>query len=271
MKDQASQLREMSNHNDDFYSRAESTRILAVTSGKGGVGKTNVSVNLSIALAKENWRVGIFDADLGLANIDVMLGLTPQLHLGHLLFGNATLDDILLEGPSGVTIVPASSGLEKMVSLSDYEQGILWSKLYPLLARLDCLLIDTAAGISRMVLDLLAKADPILLVVSDEPTSMVDAYALVKVLEKRVAGKRIEVIVNSVESEEEGLDIFTKLNTVTQNFLKRELDYLGWVAYDNKISEAVRAQKAIMEWKPLSPASRSYIRLARKLDPILRG
>lgn len=265
MMDQASFLRTMSNRQGEFFQQAASTRILAVTSGKGGVGKTNVALNLAIALSHENRRVGLLDADFGLANVDVLLGLAPRNHLAHLIFGDATLDDIVLEGPGGVAIVPASSGLERMANLSGSEKNMLWAKLHPLLARLDLLMIDTAAGISSTVMDFLVRAEMILLVCSEEPTSLVDAYALVKVLEKRSPGKRILVVVNSVESEERALEVFNQLNQVIGRFLKREAEFLGWVVFDEAVTQAVRKQKAVMDWKPMAPASRSYVRLARKL------
>lgn len=265
MADQASQLREMAGVHLDFFSRVSNARVLAVTSGKGGVGKTNLAVNLSIALSRNGGKVAILDADFGLANIDVLLGLTPRFHLAHLLYGDATLDDIVLQGPGGVLIVPASSGLERMVNMSDWEKELLWTKLYPLLSRVDWLIVDTAAGISNMVTDFLVKAHEVILVCSDEPTSLVDAYALVKVLESKSAGKTIQMVVNNVDSDAEGREIHRQLSRVVQNFLKREIDYLGWVASDTDVPEAVRRQQALMEWSPGSDAAKSYMRLARKL------
>lgn len=271
MNDQASHLRELTRMQEDSFARAERTRIVAVTSGKGGVGKTNVATNLAIALAKTGSRVGVLDADFGLANIDVLLGLSPKQHLAHLLFGDATLEDILLPGPEGITIIPASSGMERMASLSDRDKDLLWVKLHPVLARLDWLIIDTAAGISNMVMDFLVKAHEILLVCSDEPTSLVDAYALVKVLEKKAPGKSVHLVANSMQSAEQAEEIHRQLNMVTQNFLRRDIDFLGYVAFDGNVMEAVRKQQAVMAWKPLSPASRSFVRLARRLQEIFEA
>lgn len=265
MTDQAADLRTLSKPGSDFQARVDATRTVAVTSGKGGVGKTNVAVNLALALAREQSRVAILDADFGLANIDILLGLTPQLHLAHLLFGKATLSDILIDGPGGVTIVPASSGLERMTRLSSADKDSLWVRLHPLMARIDWLIIDTAAGIADSVMDFLARAEDVLLVCSDEPTSLVDAYALVKVLEKRQPGKTIRVVVNAVDSEGTAQAVFEKLRSVTLSFLKRDIDYLGWVAEDPAVPEAVRHQQAVFLHRPMCPASRSYVRLARRL------
>ena len=265
MNDQASDLREITLQREDFYGRAAAAHVVAVSSGKGGVGKTNLAVNLSISLANLGNRVCILDADFGLANIDVLLGLAPKEHLAHVLFGDARLDDIILEGPAGISIIPASSGMEKMTNLTPRDKDLLWAKLHGVMARMDWLIIDTAAGISPMVMDFLVRAEEVLLVCNVEPTSLVDAYALVKVLEMRSAGKPVRMVVNGVYTDAEGREVHGQLNQVTESFLHRTVDYLGWVAFDDNVPAAVRMQRAVTDWKPGCAASRSYVRLAKAL------
>lgn len=239
--------------------------ILAVTSGKGGVGKTNVVINLAVSLARLGHRVGILDADFGLGNIDVMLGLTPTLHLGHVLSGERPLDDIIIEGPLGVQIIPAGSGIRALTALTASQ----WTKLAGVIKRvaldLDFLLIDTAAGISDNVIELLLLAERVLVVTSFEPTAVVDAYAMVKILTAAAPSKDVGIVVNAAgDADESGL-VFRQLDIASSRFLHRGLRYYGYVVQDPAVREAVLVQRPIVDHLPQSPASRCFRILASRI------
>jgi flagellar biosynthesis protein FlhG len=239
--------------------------ILAVTSGKGGVGKTNVVINLAVSLARLGHRVGILDADFGLGNIDVMLGLTPTLHLGHFLSGERPLEDIIIEGPLGVQIIPAGTGIRALTALTAGQ----WTKLAGVIKRvalhLDFLLIDTAAGISDNVVELLLLSERVIVVTSFEPTAVVDAYAMVKILTAAAPSKDVGIVVNAArDSDESGL-VFRQLDIASSRFLHRGLRYYGFVVHDPAIREAVLVQRPIVDHLPQSPASRCFRILASRI------
>jgi flagellar biosynthesis protein FlhG len=239
--------------------------ILAVTSGKGGVGKTNVVINLAVSLARLGHRVGILDADFGLGNIDVMLGLTPTLHLGHVLSGERQLEDIMLEGPLGVQIVPAGTGIRAMTALTASQWTRLGAVIKRLAMGLDFLLIDTAAGISDNVVELLMMAERVLVVTSFEPTAVVDAYAMVKILTAASPNKDVGIVVNAArDSDESGL-VFRQLDIASSRFLHRGLRYYGFVVQDPAVREAVLVQRPIVDHLPQSPASRCFRILASRI------
>jgi len=239
--------------------------VLAITSGKGGVGKTNVTVNVAIAMARLGLRVGVLDADFGLGNVDVLLGLAPGGHVGHVITGEKTLDDVVVRGPHGITIIPASSGLQSMTALSAVQRGRLLTALDEARRDLDYLLIDTAAGISANVMDMLKLAERVVLVTSPEPSAVVDAYALTKVLTGTDAAKEIGVIVNGTPNAEEAGVVFRQLDTATRRFLKRTIAYYGHVADDPAVRDSVLVQRAIVDYLPQSPASRCYRIVASRL------
>ena len=248
---------------DDRNGRAAVT--IAVTSGKGGVGKTSVVVNLAVALARMRARVAILDADFGLGNVDVLLGLAPQSHLGHLLAGEKSIDDIMLQGPQGVRIIPASSGLRELTSLTDSQWMRLSDALTHVCENLDFLLIDTAAGVSDNVVELLLSAQRVLVVTSLEPSAMVDAYAMVKVLCTSEPGKEIGVLVNGARDGEEAEMVFRQLDIASTRFLQRGLRYYGFVPFDPAVREAVLEQRPIVDHRPQSPASRCFRMLATRI------
>ena len=221
-------------------------QVVAVTGGKGGVGKTNVSVNLGVAMAGLGRRVTLLDADLGLANVDVLLGLKPQRTLKDVLDGECELREVLLEGPQGLRIVPAASGLQEMVKLGPQEHAGLISAFSEIAHQMDVLIIDTAAGISDEVVSFLCAAQEVILVVCNEPTSITDAYALIKVLNQRYGIDRVRVVANMVRSDEDGEAVFAKLVNVTDRFLDMSLLFAGSIHYDDHLKRAVQKQRAVV-------------------------
>jgi flagellar biosynthesis protein FlhG len=244
---------------------------LAVTSGKGGVGKTNVVVNLAVALRRLQKRVAILDADFGLGNVDVVLGLAPPYHLGHLLEGERSIREIMVEGPNGVQIIPAGSGLQELTTLSSQQWERLNEAFDSVTCDLDYLLIDTAAGVSDNVLELLTAAHRILLVTSLEPTAMVDAYALIKIMTQTDPRKAIGLLVNGARDAEEADLVFKQLDLAATRFLHRRLQYYGFIEHDPAVREAVLVQRPIVTHMPQSPASRSFRILASRISSMAAG
>lgn len=241
-------------------------RVVGVSSGKGGVGKTNVCVNLGVALARLGRRVTLLDADLGLANVDVLLGLKPTRTLEHVLNGECTLAEVLLEMPSGLKIVPASSGVREMAALGAQGQAQIISAFNSIAGSMDTLLVDTAAGIAPDVLGFLAATQDVIVVVCNEPTSITDGYALIKVLNQTQGVDRFRVVVNMVGPGERGQAVFDKLRRVTDRFLDVCLDYSGAIPMDAQLRKAVSRQRAVVEAFPGSDSARAFDALARRLE-----
>ena len=239
--------------------------VMAVASGKGGVGKTTVAVNLTVALTRLNHRVALLDADFGLGNVDVFLGLAPERHIGHLLAGDATLSEILIQGPGGSQIVPASSGLQALTSLTSGQRHVLASAFEKLCANLDFLLIDTASGISDNVIETMLLAGRVMLVTSVEPAAIVDAYATAKVLHSAASSMEIGIVVNNARTPEDATLAFKQLDAAARRFLGRGLKYYGYVSEDPAVRDAVLVQKAIVDHMPQSPASRCFRVLAARI------
>ncbi len=248
-------------------------RVIAVTGGKGGVGKTNVSINLAVAMADLGRRVMVLDADLGLANIDVVLGLHPENDLSHVLSGECTLDEVLIEGPSGIRVVPAASGVQQMAELSEAEHAGLIRAFSDVSADLDVLIIDTAAGISDVVVSFSRAAQEVVVVVCDEPASITDAYALIKLLNREYGIDRFRILSNMARSAREGQDLYNKMCRVTDRYLDVMLSYMGSIPYDDNLRKAVRAQKPVVQAFPRSRAAQTFKNLAKKADnwPIPNG
>lgn len=257
MIDQASGLRKMQQNSQ--------IKVIAVSGGKGGVGKTNVSLNTSIALAQQGKRVLVLDADLGLANVDVMLGLRVKRNLSHVLSGECELDDIIIEGPAGINIIPATSGTQSMVDLTPSEHAGLIRAFSDMNTKFDILIVDTAAGISDMVLSFARAAQDVLLVVCDEPTSITDCYALMKLLSRDHDVFKFKVVANMVRSPKEGQQLFAKLSKVSERFLDVALELVAVVPFDENIRKSVRKQQAIVEAFPDSPAAKAFKLLAGKI------
>ena len=247
-------------------SRPHPVQVIAVTGGKGGVGKSNVSVNLALALADLGRRVVLLDADLGLANIDVLLGITSGRNIADVLAGDCSLKDVLVEGPGGIRIVPASSGTQRMTQISAMEHAGLIHAFSEIGDQLDVLIIDTAAGISDQVVSFVRAAQEVLVVVCDEPTSITDAYALIKLLNREHDMLRFRVLANQVRSEQEGRLLYEKLTKVTDRFLEVALQYVGCVPFDEAVRKAVQRQRAVFEASPRSRAALAVRTLARTVD-----
>ncbi len=241
-------------------------KTIAVTSGKGGVGKTNISVNLATTLARQGHGVMLFDADLGLANVDVLLGLSPKRNLSHVLDGEATLEEVLVEGPGGIHIVPASSGTQRMAVLRRAAHAGLIHGFSELGHDVDYLIVDTAAGISDSVVSFARASREVLVVVCDEPSSITDAYALIKVLNRDHAVDRFQMVANRVREAREGPALFDKLCRVTTRFLDLAIDYAGAVPEDDAVRKAVQRQRAVVDLYPGSPAGRAIQDLARRVE-----
>ncbi len=242
-------------------------RVLAVSSGKGGVGKTNFVANLAYALSKRGKKVLVVDADLGLNNIDILLGLTPQKHIGHVLAGESNIEDIILRGPADIHVLPAGDGLQELTQLQPEKKMVLMDELDRVSKGYDFLIFDTGAGISTNVTYFCSAAHEIILIATTEPTSLIDVYALIKVLHKNHAQKYFRVVINSVSSEREAQGVYRNLTAVTDKFLNGvSIEYLGYILHDPNVPKAVRQQKAFLELYPFSKFSGCLNELAEKIS-----
>ena len=246
-------------------SSTDSVRCIAVTGGKGGVGKTNISVNLATNLSKLNKRVILLDADLGLANVDVVLGLSPEKNLSHVIENQCGLEDVLLEGPEGIKIVPASSGVKRMANLNNLEQSGLISAFSSISDQLDIMIIDTAAGINESVINFSRAAGEVIVVVCDEPASIADAYALIKVLSRDYAVNKVHLICNQVESKAHGEVLLNQMLKVINKYLDVAVNYLGSIPEDSYLRKAVKRQVTVSSAYPRSRASEAFREIAKKL------
>jgi flagellar biosynthesis protein FlhG len=242
---------------------AAPVQVIAVTGGKGGTGKTSVAVNLATALAQMGRKTMLLDGDLGLANVDVLLGLTPRYTLEHVLKGERTLEEVILQTSSGVRVVPASSGVARMASLSVSEQHGIVQAFSALPGPLHVLIIDTAAGIAEPVLQFCQAAQQVLLVLRDEPTSLTDTYALIKVLSRDRGVRQFRVVTNLTRQYDQGQMAFRRLQRVTDRYLDVVLDYVGDIPEDFALQKSVQAQRPVLEVFPSSPASKAFKALAR--------
>lgn len=240
-------------------------RVIAFTSGKGGVGTSNVVVNLAFAFTQLNKKVLLLDANVGLANIDVLLGLTPKYTLNHVLNGQKKISEVIIPGPGGMKVIPASLGVQKLANLTTDQKISLLSEFTPLSETIDIFLIDTGSGISSNVIYFNLAAQENVLVTTPEPTSVTDAYALLKILSKGYSKSHFKLLINAVKNEREAKQIYENLSGVTEEFLNLSLDYWGYILYDRNISKAVKQQKIITELYPDSRASKCFYVLAKKI------
>lgn len=239
--------------------------ILAITSGKGGVGKTSLTVNVAAALARSGHRVGVLDADLGLGNVDVMLGLTPGSHLGDVLGGEKTLAEIIVQGPDGIQVIPAGNGIRALTSLNSPQWERLAAVVDEASRELDFLLLDTAPGVSDNVIGLTGLTDRVMVVTSYEPTAIVDAYAAIKLLMAADPQREVGVVVNAVRDADQGELVFRQLSTAATRFLGVKLRYYGFVIRDGAVGDSVLEQRPVVSRTPDAPASRCFRRLALRV------
>lgn len=258
--DQAEGLRKMA--------RMKPVRAIAVTSGKGGVGKTNIAANLGITLAVMGRQVLLFDADMSLANVDVLLGLHPRYNLSHVLSGERELDEILVRGPGGLVIIPSSSGVQRMAELSQIEQAGIVRAFSEFNQDFDFLIVDTAAGIASDVVTFARACQDVAVVVCDEPTSLTDAYAFIKLLNREHGVFRFQIIANMVNNAQQGRVLFDKLCRVTDRYLDVTLNLLGSIPHDNFLRRAVQKQSAVVQAFPQSPAAQAFRQLAQRVDAL---
>lgn len=250
----------------DKTDHKQTTRVISITSGKGGVGKTAVVANVASCLARSGKKVLILDADLGLANIDVVFGLNPPYNLNHFFSGEKELKSIVVDGPYGMQILPAGSGLQSFIQLDAYQKIRLLDGLDTLDEDYDFVFIDTEAGISENVTYFNTAAHYILLVTTPDPTAITDVYALMKLLSTRYHEKDFCLVVNMARDETEALDVYRKLTVVSNRYLDISIDYFGSIPYDRQMADAIRRQQAIVDLYAGSVTSQAFAALARRIN-----
>ena len=249
-----------------MVSRGNAMQVIAVTGGKGGVGKTNIAVNLAVSMSMEGLDVMLFDADLGLANVDVVLGMQPKYTLADVVSGEKTLADVVVEGPEGLRVIPAASGVAKMVEMQSSDQERLIRLLSDQLMPPDVLIVDTGAGIDQTVQTFVAACQSAVLVVCDEPASLTDAYALMKVLRAKKDIRRFEILANQVDNPMQGKQLFERISNVCDRYLDVELGYLGGIPTDMYLRRAVQERRALVSAYPRSPAATVIRDAGRRLN-----
>jgi len=266
-EDQAKTLRDLNPlRPDNIQSDAGlTTAVYSITSGKGGVGKTAVCANLAYNLASMGKRVLILDADLGLANIDVVFGLSPSYNMNHFFSGEYSLQEIMVDGPLGIKILPAGSGIQNFTRLDSNQKMRLLDGLDSMQNHFDYVLIDTEAGISENVTYFNTAAQEILIVTTPEPTAITDAYALMKLLSTQYHEKKFNLVVNQIRTENDALDVYRKLTMVANRYLDISIDYLGSVPEDRQMIDAIRKQKVISELIPGSKITTAFRQLASRI------
>lgn len=245
---------------------AKPVQVLAIASGKGGVGKTSISVNLSTAMAMSGKQVMLLDGDLGLANVDVMLGLQPSYNLAHVLDGQCSLEDTILQGPAGLMVVPASSGKKNMAELTRAENAGLIRAFSELSRPIDVMVIDTAAGIADSVITFTQAAQEVIVVICNDPASLTDAYALIKVLNRDHGVERVQVLANMVQNLTEAKEVYESLRRVAERFLDVTLNFMGFVPQDEWLKRAVRRQQPVVQAYPNCASALAFMQLAKKAE-----
>lgn len=278
MNDQASTLRQIASdqtpdkmtnnlEQTDFAVRQSGIQLmstLAISGGKGGVGKSNLSVNLALALGLLGNEVALLDADFGLANADLLCGVTPDFHLGHVVAGTKDIEEIAIMLASNVRLIPSGSGIEEMANMSLHNS--ILRKLQKMENHLDYMLIDTAAGIADNVIGILISATRVIVVATPEPTSIVDAYATIKTILQNTPEKPISVVVNNVVGVGDAEQVFEHINSASERFLNHTLDFLGMIPHDLQVIEAIREQTPVVQFAPECPASRAVRLIAKQID-----
>lgn len=264
--DQAAKLREKM---ELLKNEVPSARVIAVTSGKGGVGKTSISVNLALQFRQQGKKVVILDADFGLANVEVMLGIRPQYDLTDLIYRNKSIEEIITEGPMGIGFISGGSGVQELVNLDKERIQNLIAKLVKLDGMYDVVIVDTGAGIADSVIEFVLSSPEVVLVVTPEPTSITDAYSLLKAVNRKKnfdrKQKAIKVITNRVNSEQEGREIYDKIRIVVSKFLNIELEYLGYIPQDKKMTASVIEQRPMSLSAPNSETTNRLSSICNRL------
>ena len=259
--DQADRLRAIASHSGS----GEGPRVISVTSGKGGVGKTNIAVNMAAVFARRGLKTLVIDADFGLANINLILGCPVGKTLDDVLFGDTPLSDIFIKTSAGFDLLPGSSGVRKLLALDPFSQRTLFDRLWDAMQGYDVVVYDTAPGIGSTVLDFNASAHDIVVVAHPEPTALADAYALIKVLANERKEKRFKLVINRARSLGEGLDSYRKVTEVSDEFLNVSLDYLGSLPEDSAVLRSVKNQRPVCLHEPYAPFAVALERIGDKL------
>ena len=274
MQDQATRLRQLVGDKteyktlvteDNSASLRAGAKVLAVTSGKGGVGKTNITVNLAIALKRAGKKVLVIDADLGMANVDVVLGSRSHKHLLNLLEDGVELNNVLINGPYGVKYISGGSGIEKAIDFSMEQRQLLMQKLAACGSQADIILLDTGAGLGKNVMDFVLAADEVLLITTPEPTALTDAYAMMKAYSMYAKEKNLRLIINRVYDEQESKDVAAKLKQTAERFLQMPIDCLGYVYEDSAVMRSVRQQTPFLVANAICTAAKCIEALAASL------
>jgi flagellar biosynthesis protein FlhG len=263
MLDQAQRLRQMAAGNK-LDKKQSSPKIITVTSGKGGVGKSNFVVNLGLTLQKNGKKVLIFDADVGMGNDDVLLGFLPKYNVFDIIFNNKDIDDVIVTGPYGIKLLPGGSGITRVNEITNTQRNNFLDKLSKI-EDLDYILMDTGAGINRSVLGFIACCDELIILTTPEPTSLMDAYSLIKAVVHFNIKSKAKVVINRTLDKNEGEETYKKFRTAVKTFLKIEVDYIGSVAEDKKLVQAVRSQKPFVIDSPNCEASQDILKISNKL------
>lgn len=268
MHDQASRLRKMfdsekTEPEKENYSSA--SRVIAVASGKGGVGKTNVSVNLGVALQKMDKKVLLLDADMGMANVDVLIGVTPRYNLSHVLENKCEIEDALISGPENLTILPGSSGIDDFINMNMYKIKQLLKLSSHLEENYDIIIIDIGAGAHKSVVNFIKASDEVIVVLTPEPTAIMDAYSLIKILSKNKIKPKLNLIVNQVDNDKEGDEVSKRIGNVIKDYLNLDISITSYIPYDNSLREAVKKQKPIVDLYPRSRAGKAFTKTAGQL------
>ncbi|ARN73040.1 MinD/ParA family protein [Oceanicoccus sagamiensis] len=251
-------------------SQADLPRVIAISSGKGGVGKSSIAVNLGISLAKTGARVCLLDADTGLANANILLGITPEFSIEHVLYGAKDIDEIMLDGPHGLKIIPGANGISECVSLHPRQQLRLTRELARVEGDFDFLLIDTAAGIADTTLDFIGAAHHTLIVITPEPTSLTDAFSLIKLLKRRRHSAHYQVVVNMCSSASQAKEVFHRFAAAVEKYISAQCHYLGFILRDESMRAAVVLQNPVAMFPDDDPSSRSFMKLSESLAAVTK-
>jgi len=273
LMDQAGTLRTIANNlhvEPKLKANVKLPSVVSVTSGKGGVGKTAVVANMALVEARRGRRVMIVDADLGLANIDVVFGLTPKYNLNHFFSGEKSLEEIVVEGPYGIKILAAGSGIQSFTHLSAQQKMRFLESMDVFHGEFDLVLIDTEAGISENVTYFNVAAQEILIVTTSDPTAITDAYALMKLLSKQYHEKRFILVANQVKDQEEALDIYKKLTMVSGRYLDISIEFLGWIPHEKRMRETISRQRVVADLFPQIKTTQAFESLAEQLESLMQ-